>query len=44
MMADHEIPITYSGPYSFDVSPCETFFARLKEGNLNLDDRKLTRR
>ena len=31
----------YSGPYSFDIAPCELFFARLKEGVLNPNGMKL---
>ena len=29
------IPTIISGPYSFDASPIELFFAFLKRGNLN---------
>ena len=30
-----ELPVMYSGPYSFDVSPVELMFSFLKEGLLN---------
>ena len=30
-----QIPIFYSGPYSFDAAPCEKLFAIIKRNDLN---------
>ena len=30
-----DIPVIYTGPNSYDVAPCELFFAHLKSGDLN---------
>ena len=30
-----DMPIMYSGPYSFSIAACELFFSRLKQGLLN---------
>ena len=32
-----------SGPYSYDGAPIELFFACLKRGNLNPDDKPLSK-
>ena len=37
------IPVMISGPYSYDGSPIELFFAALKKGNLNPDGLPLSR-
>ena len=29
------VPVIYSGPYSFESAPIETWFAHLKTGELN---------
>ena len=29
-MEDQRIPLMFLGPYSYDVAPCELFFARFK--------------
>ena len=39
-----ELPIMYSGPYSFSIAPCELFFSRLKQGLLNPNDLPLGKR
>ena len=39
-----EVPIMFSGPYSFNIAACELFFARLKEGMLNPNDLPLGKR
>ena len=39
-----ELPTMYSGPYSFDIAPCELFFSRLKEGLLNPNALELGKR
>ena len=31
----HQIPMFYSGPYSFDAAPCEKLFAVIKRHDLN---------
>ena len=32
------LQVIYTGPHSYDASPCELFFAALKSGDLNPDD------
>ena len=39
-----ELPIMYSGPYSFSIAPCELFFSRLKQGMLNPNGLELGKR
>jgi len=39
-----ELPIMYSGPYSFSIAACELFFSRLKQGLLNPNDLLLGKR
>ena len=39
-----ELPIMYSGAYSFSIAACELFFSRLKQGVLNPDGLKLGKR
>ena len=36
-MAKMELPIIYSGPYSYSTAPIESVFAALKLGDLNPD-------
>ena len=32
------VQVIYTGPHSYDASPCELFFAALKSGELNPND------
>ena len=35
VMEKLKIPVIYTGPHSFDASPCETFFAHFKRNDIN---------
>ena len=35
VLEELQMPIMVTGPYSYDVSPCETFFAHFKRVNIN---------
>ena len=35
LMQELDIPIMYSGPHSYDASPCELWFAAFKRVNIN---------
>jgi transposase len=35
MFEDLQIPVMFTGPYSYDVCPCELFFALLKSTDIN---------
>ena len=39
-----ELPIMYTGPYSFSITACELFFANLKRGALNPNELALGKR
>ena len=39
-----DMPIMYSGPYSFNIAACELFFSRLKQDVLNPNDLPLGKR
>ena len=39
-----ELPIMYTGPYSFSIAACELFFANLKRGDLNPTELPLGKR
>ena len=39
-----KVPVMFLAPYSFDVAPCELFFAILKSSNLNPEDLSLGKR
>ena len=36
VLKKHKVPALVSAPYSFDVAPCELFFAAFKSGEINL--------
>ena len=33
----YNVPVLFSGPYSYDAAPIEKFFAHMKKGNWNID-------
>ena len=35
LMQELDLPIMYSGPHSYDASPCELWFAMFKRVNIN---------
>ena len=35
LMRELNIPIMFTGPYSYDASPCESWFALFKKVNIN---------
>ena len=39
-----DMPVMYSGPYSFNIAACELFFSRLKRDVLNPNDLPLGKR
>ena len=38
MLENQRIPTMFLGPYSYDVAPCELFFAMFKQVELNPDN------